>query len=539
MRDSTLQEDSLKHSSPRTGPPGARLPGAADAAARLVFILLLGYAAARSLVAAAGKAFWFDEMCTWAVARQPNVAAVWRAVAQALEPNPPPFYVVEHFFGTLARNEQIGYRLPSILAFACMMVCVFVCVRRRASAVPAVACGALPLVTIVFDRYAIDARPYSLELACIAFAVVCYQRAQERRWMILMGASLALATSFHYYAVFALVPFALAEFALWLDSPSPRVPRAGVWLALAAGVVPLAVFWPLLAGFRAHFGAHFWGKPTLRSATDTYGWLFEASLPARATIAVTLLLLAIALIVVVCIRRDFRAAIRRRGHLQEYVLAVGFVALPLVVLAGAKVAGGGMTARYALPVLLGVALGVGHILAPLKQWATALVAVAVLFAVGNHERQFWKSRPAHFATFVSPAAPLEELLKQTGREDLPVVISNGLDYLSIVHYAPPQDAARFVALVDPVASVEEIGNDSLDQGLLAIRCCMDIRVETYGAFVARHPMFLLYSDGDIDFDRWPSRLMRRGQALNILETEGSRSLYMVDSRGASGLGVSP
>lgn len=513
-RDS--RSDSLSPDSNRAG----------ELAATLILFLLVAYAMGRSVVAAASKAFWFDEMCTWAVAHQANVAVVWTDAGRAIEPNPPPFYVVEHFFGGVLRNEQIAYRVPSILGFAFILVCVFLFVRRRAGGVMGAACAAVLLLTIAFDRYAIDARPYALEMACIGFAMVCYQRAPARRWTILMGVSLALASSFHYYAVFAVIPFAIADAALGLRE---RALRPGVWIALVCGLAPLAIFWPVLARVRGYFGPHFWANATLRSATDTYGWFFEASLQARATIAFVLLFAAVGVALLLLARPSLRARLLRDSRFPEYVLCASLLALPLVILAAARITGGGMTARYALPALLGVPAALAYLAAPLRRAGAVAVALLVLLAVGNHERQFWSGRSGHFGEFVSPGKPLEEMLRQAGHDDLPVVISNGLDYLSIVHYAPPEQAARLVALVDPAASIAEVGNDSLEKGLLAIGCCMAIQVDDYPAFTRQHPVFLLYSDGDIDFDRWPVRLMRKRLGLSILAVDGPRNLYLVDS----------
>ena len=71
--------------------------------------------------------------------------------------------------------------------------------------------AAVPLTTVLFDRFAAEARGYSMVVACIACAIVCYQRVPARRWTILLGLSLIFAESFHYFAVFAFLPFLLAE----------------------------------------------------------------------------------------------------------------------------------------------------------------------------------------------------------------------------------------------------------------------------------------------------------------------------------------
>jgi len=80
-----------------------------------------------------------------------------------------------------------------------------------------------------------------------------------------------LAESFHYFAVFAFLPFFLAEAAHF---GLTRQLRRGVWLALLSGFVPLALFWPVLSAMQKYMGPHFWARPTLQLALGSYSWFF-------------------------------------------------------------------------------------------------------------------------------------------------------------------------------------------------------------------------------------------------------------------------
>ena len=236
--------------------------------------ILIAYAIVRSLFAAASKPFWYDEVSTIILARQRTISAIWRALAHAADGQPPSFYIVERAAVALVQNPHIAFRLPSIFGFACALLCIFRFVRQRSGGVYALFCAAILLVTVLYDPYAIEARPYSLLVACVAIALLCYQRAPEAGWLVLMGISLAAAEALHYYAVFALVPFGLAEIAVFLKT---RRLRPGVWLALACELVPLAVDWPLLLAAKRSFGPHIWDPPTLRHIGSIYGWLFHIS----------------------------------------------------------------------------------------------------------------------------------------------------------------------------------------------------------------------------------------------------------------------
>jgi hypothetical protein len=139
--------------------------------------LLLVYAVVRSTFAAAAKPLWYDELLTLTVASQPNWHAIIAALRAPLDGQPPLFHIIEKFAIRLARNEEISLRLPSILAMPCSLACVFVYAKKRWGELIALVCSSFLLMTMVFRYYAEEARPYSMVVACFAFALVCYQRA--------------------------------------------------------------------------------------------------------------------------------------------------------------------------------------------------------------------------------------------------------------------------------------------------------------------------------------------------------------------------
>ena len=169
---------------------------------------LIGYAGIRSLFSAASKPFWSDELITLCLARQPSLSSIWHALQSAVDVNPPPYYLLERFSGALALDEHLAYRLSSILAFCCVVLCIFLFVKKRSGSGCALLCAAIPLMSVLFDVYAVEARGYTLITAFVAIAVVSYQRIESTRVVgaLLMGFSLVAAETIHYYAIFALAP---------------------------------------------------------------------------------------------------------------------------------------------------------------------------------------------------------------------------------------------------------------------------------------------------------------------------------------------
>src|SRR5208283_5467430 len=190
---------------------GYELPAPARKVVLGLMVALIVYAILRGLAAAVTKPLWMDEVFTLTVSSQPSMGALWAVLARALDGQPPGFYAVERVASSFFHNKEIALRLPAILAFPCTLICVFVFVKKRSGEVIAFLCAFLLLSTILFERYAVEARPYSMLMACIAFALICYQRLPSLFWTAMLGMSLALAQALHYYAVFAFVPFGLAE----------------------------------------------------------------------------------------------------------------------------------------------------------------------------------------------------------------------------------------------------------------------------------------------------------------------------------------
>lgn len=491
-----------------------------------ILILIIAYAVLRSLVGAATRPFWYDEVYTIIVARQPSLSGIWNALAHAADSQGPGFCLIERMSAALLRNQEVALRLPSILAFCCITICLFVFTRRRAGGAYALVCAAIPFTTSLFNLYAIEARAYSLLVACIAIALVAYQRAPSLRWMCVMGLALAASVSFNYYALLAMVPFGLAELYILLVRRQIRWP---VWIAFALGVLPMAIFWPLLVAMRHNFSAHFWAKASLSGLAFIYATLFMTSPPWGAALAAASVL-AMAGLILFFARNSKAAAAPNSAPAHEYVLVLGLLALPFIGYVAAKLTHSGMTERYVLAAVLGISLAAACIL-PFLDRKSVILAVGFLAALlAVQEAAFWVAHAHQLTGFDSPADSLASLVTSAGHPDLPVVISDGLESLPIAHYATPPWSERFVTLVDAPAALIFAGNDSLDKGLIVLRSFAPLRVYDYKDFALQHATFLLYSSngsGRDPHDWWPERLFRDGYALKVLAVDHQRTIYLV------------
>ena len=516
------------------GDPGL-LERASDNSHFGALLLLLLYVLIRNLIGAASKPLDFDELCTMAASSQPSLSALWAALAHAMDANPPMFYLLERGAAALVPNKHIALRLCPILAFPCSLLCIFVYVRKQSGALLAFLCSALLLSSNLFHTFALDARPYALVIACISFALVCYQRAGAFRWTTLLALSLALAQCLHYYAILAFIPFGIAETFFLVKT---RRIRLGVWLALICGPLPLIFFWPLLSGVRAYYGSHFWAHYLLSSIPATYGSFFFVGGALGAAIAA------------VCVAGMLGLPLHLPGPNSQgaradddqpfqTALLLSLLALPFFGFAVTRLMNTGMTDRYVLSALIAIPICISALLRHAKPHAVTLFALFVFTAAGVHEYSFWSSLRAQSFHFVSPTASLEEFVRSAGRENLPVAISDGLSYVPYAHYASPALAQRLIFLSDPPKALIYTGTDNLDKNIEALSSHLPLHVIRFSEFQSAHSPFLLYSENSSDnFDWWPHRLPREGWTLHALAVDHNRILYLVTSEHLVEVGAS-
>jgi hypothetical protein len=475
------------------------------------------------------RAFWFDELCTFTVAQQHSVTQMWEVLRHAADSHPLPFYLVERTSAALVGNLHIAYRLPSILAFCCTLLCVFVFAQRLCNPRYALLCTLVPMLTILYTRYAIEGRGYALETAAIAVAMVCYQKADRWLWTLCMGLSLAAAGSFHYYAVFALPAFASAELA---HSWKVRRWRWAVWAAFACVAITPLVSRSALAGLKAYYGAHYWVKPTVYNLANSYGTVFNLTLVWAMAVAAVL---ALGVVESFWVQGRDRSAANLDPRFHERVLVLGMLCMPIFMLIAMKLVHGAVLERYMLPVVLGFATGLACILPRLQPPAAMLIGVLLFLALLAQESTHSLPQLYLMSSDTTPARQIEDFVDSAGHEDLPVVVSNGQSYFELLYYDPSERSQRFVTLVDPKAAMNYAHSDFLDKNMLALKAYapLRLRLETVQTFTPSHPEFLLYSAGDL-WDWWPTRLLHDGYGLEMLAMRGSSRVYLVRRPTSSG-----
>jgi Dolichyl-phosphate-mannose-protein mannosyltransferase len=296
-----------------------------------------------------------DELYTIYIARLPSLQAVWKGLATGVEQTPPLIHLITRADFALLGTSPLSVRLPEMLGFLVMCVCLFHFVSKRSSAFYGFIAMLFPLMTHAFV-YVFFARAYALVLGFSALALLCWDWAIENRHRMLalvgLWASLAAGVSSHYYAVLSLFPLGLGELVRTIRRKKIDV---GVWLAFGLSLFPLLLFFPLIESARK-FAPHFWAKPHWSSMAYYYPLflLFKSTVP----------LLAIFLVVAIytAFLRPNAWAGPPRARLcipfYEWAMILGFLLIPAVGVVLSKTVVGAYSDRCALSAVIGLSIAI-------------------------------------------------------------------------------------------------------------------------------------------------------------------------------------
>jgi hypothetical protein len=486
--------------------------------------LMLVYAIVRSVLAAAGKPLGFNELFTVTVSDQGSWSGIIKSLLGAADSHPPLFYMIEHWASMISKNKEIAMRLPSILAIPCTLTCVYVYVKRGSGEAIAFLCMAFLLMTNVFQGYAVEARAYSMVVACIAFASVCYQRASAPMWALLFAISLVLAESLHYMAVLAMVPFGIAEAVLLLKMRRFRWP---VWSAMIVGVLPLLLFWNLLASFKARYGPGLYSRDFQFSFIPRmYGEFFLTDSRFGAGLAAV----ALAGVLGVALWGPEKDAKDGKLKFSEATLLLMLAALPFIgYFVVVRAAHSGLAERYVLSTVIGMSMALGYILSKAKSGAVALVAIFIFSVVGIHELHFWRFIRRDIQSVALRGTPEENFIEASGHKQLPVVIPNGVLLLPLVYYAPRSFVDRLVYPKQDAFSPDDRNwQDTEEKGVEGLH--LPLHITDFLEFTRSHKEFLVYvEERDPGRDWLTLRLSREGWSLQTIALNEWQRMYLVRS----------
>ena len=370
--------------------------------------------------------------------------------------------------------------------------------------------------------YATEARAYGLVLGFVGLAMVCWQNIEDGRSRTLsragLGICLSAALLTHCYAVLILVPFGLAELTRNWDR---KKIDWGACLAISLPISLVLSYLPLMAAVSPFAVDNEVFRPTILSIPLFFNFMIHSLLR-------PILVLVVALWALVMVRWN-EVPSESTGYTNaELSLAAGFLVVPILAILLAFTVTHIYHIRYGLAAICGLA-----ILLPLLferialrrrhagTVAAAVFALSALLQVSN-----WPKLLEADAMQFRKVLQLENAVP-----DLPLVVSSGLLFLEMDHYASPRLIGRMHFLVDAGLARELTGTDVFDKSFPRLRRWFPIRaaLEDAQTYLRSHKRFLIYGYQKHPMDWLVPYLKSLGWQLTTLESSAERVLYLSES----------
>jgi hypothetical protein len=444
---------------------------------------------------------WFDELCTFDIARAPSLRTLWQWVLK-YDNNPPTVYLLSRFSMSMLGPTPLGLRLPSIAEFFLGSVAMLVYLRRKAGNQVALF-GVLIWWSSSSFYYATEARVYALVFLSFTCLLLSWDTATRQTnrtialWCVALSTTVLLVS--HVFASLCLFAFVVAEFARYVRRRRPD------WALYAALGLPMAIMLSYLPLVRVYHGLILW--PQFRASPLMAARFYYSALDcvARALFAVCLLTLAL--------RREGLREERLRGAmaLEDRVLFICMLANPLLLNLLLMTRKGDFFTRYTLTTNA-VIYGLIAVLFAIRLRFTktiAYVASAVMLLMMVHSvHREWVKRPRSADSRIFTSL----------RPDLPIVVSNGATWMEMNQHEPASVVSRLYYIKDRAAAIKYDGTnyyydfEAMDE-MKAAGFPLKGSVEPYSAFVASHRQFLIFAD---PFEWLPLRLQEDGAQFTLI-----------------------
>ena len=443
----------------------------------------------------ATKLFWYDEMATYYPAKLPTVAAVLDFFWKGLDVHTATASLVLRATMALFGDSPVVDRLPFAASYLVCCICIFVFVARRCPAVYAGAAMIFPALTLMF-YYATEIRPYGLVLGMTGTALVCWQAAEEGRLRGLSIAglflSLTVAICCHYYAVFLLVPFWLAELTrTWMRR---RIDWA-VWFALVLSPLIILIFLPAIRNARSSYaGGMLAVQPHLSQIASSYSYVLSISNAPILGAIVACLLLAPTL-------SRGKSTSFDSAPVADWVLAGSLSLLPVYVVPASLLVGA-FHERYILPCVAGVAIFLAFALCRALKANRLVGSILLLFFLAWFAARSMSAIRTQSAANGGLRTPLGQPLQNTSwmrelaRSDLPIAVAPAVFFMTVQLYAPSPARDRIYYLADQQAPRHFGDIPSNETNLLRFSSVLPLRVVDFHEFLSHHPRFLLCMESE-------------------------------------------
>lgn len=421
--------------------------------------------------------------------------------------DPPVYHLLVHAAVQVFGPTPFALRLPSLLGFLLMQVCLFLYVRRAADERAGVLAAALPALTGTLF-YSAEARPYGLLLGLFALTLAAYQSATRAGDAPLPGAiqassrvpalcTLALAIAFalnsHYFAVLLLPPVYAAEFLRTILRRKLDTPVLAAILAGTLSFVFTIPFQHAAAVFRAHYynAGSFGPRAITQAYRSLLGDYTHTSLHTQHLLALALVLLTLCFLTLLVFRWNTL-------HLPaaEAAFLLTLAALPFFGYLLARFVTHSIEVRYVLGAIIAIAALAALLAAPLLERRPFLILAALLLSVlisGMGNVQVAARSTADLLASLRIPPELSAALQANPGQ--PLYIQEVGPFEGAQYYAPDPQVRRRITLV--YSSAQEIRIDGHDTEALTaehLAQFTQLPIISYDELLARPSprIFLIY-----------------------------------------------
>ena len=466
------------------------------------------------------KLFWDDEFFTVYLSRTHSWHDLLRALATGADQHPPSFYYLTHLVTSIFGFSHVTVRLPALVGFWLLCICLYEIVRDLATPEWAVVAMFFPLST-EFYYYASEARGYGLVCGFAALALLSWMRsaANQKRMLYvpLLAVALAAAVASHYYAALVTIALVLGELTRTRHTKKIDWP---IWIAFACVGVPVLAFFGTIRSARG-YSTHFWAIPVWSNALGFYPKEFGLG----AFTVVGTLVIALSFRVIKGKRIDASAATWRKSSWSSWqaVAVCTLAALPIPTMLLAKVVTHGFTPRYCIFALVGVTVLLFYYISRFalrRSTATiGIIACVLVFLI--------QVRVFNFNYQEGRKELGEDMTALSSLPDAPIAVMEVSVAHRLFYYAPRRLASRVVYVADPEASISYLAQDTVDRGLLDLRFWFPINVVRADSFLTDNAQFYVFGESN-DWSWLTFDMAKWGQTKLLARGEKGRLLFSVD-----------
>jgi hypothetical protein len=450
--------------------------------ARVMLVVFVVLTAAISLVWSHNKMMSQDELYAFhtdsvrSVAELVEVQRVW-----PISLDPLLVHLLSHEGMRVFGVGAFALRLPALVGFLLMQICLFFFVRDLAGERAGLVAAVFPALTATLF-YSAEGRPYGLMLGLYALALLCWQVAARRvsiptfdavklapnvghpRTWPLIGLAVAIAATInaHYFGVLLLGPICAGELVRTV------MRRRVDWAVVGAICVGMAGFVGTIPFLKAagEFKKNYYngGGISLHDITRAYRSIFvdytQMSMAVQHVAMMVLMGFAVAL-VWGCVR-----VMRRRAVLvpvAEWVAIGTLAALPFCGYLLARFVTHSIEVRYVLGAVVAISAMVA---VAMSEWMrrdevfSAVVAVLLGALIGTGVVRVHDERRATTSTMAALVLPVEAKRALNSSADGTLYIQDMGWFLTASYYEPDADVRARLALV--YSSDEELRWDRHD-----------------------------------------------------------------------------